>query len=179
MKGDYSWWCKDCMKIIKNEWHNSHKKYHSDYMKKWYQENKEIHLNRNRKWHIKNIEYHRFLNKKYYAEDPERRKRSKRNWLNKRPEYLAIQKAIRRSREYKSQGSFSEEEWKQLKQKYNYRCLSCNRAEPEIKLTPDHVIPLILGGSSYINNIQPLCKSCNSYKYISIIDFRKNIMSNI
>src|SRR3972149_1068341 len=81
MKGDYSWWCKDCMKIIKN------------------------------KWHIKNIEYHRFLNKKYYAEDPERRKRSKRNWLNKRPEYLAIQKAIRRSREYKSQGSFSEEEW--------------------------------------------------------------------
>jgi 5-methylcytosine-specific restriction endonuclease McrA len=42
----------------------------------------------------------------------------------------------------------------------------------EIKLTPDHVIPVVHSGLNNIENIQPLCKSCNSRKSSKVIDFR-------
>jgi len=69
-------------------------------------------------------------------------------------------------------GKFTLKEWEDIKQKYNYTCLCCLKKEPEIKLTIDHILPLILGGSNYINNIQPLCISCNSKKGKQNIDYR-------
>jgi len=56
------------------------------------------------------------------------------------------------------------EEWKELKKKYNYTCLMCGKKEPEIKLSIDHIIPVSEGGTNWIENIQPLCRSCNSKK---------------
>jgi len=61
-------------------------------------------------------------------------------------------------------GSHTLEEWKELKKKYNYRCAICEKKEPEIKLTEDHILSLKLGGNDNIDNIQPLCGSCNSKK---------------
>ena len=62
-------------------------------------------------------------------------------------------------------------EWETLKAQYNYTCLCCGRSESKIVLTEDHIIPLSKGGSNNIENIQPLCRSCNSKKYTKIIDF--------
>lgn len=63
-----------------------------------------------------------------------------------------------------SGGSHSLKEWETLILQYNKTCPCCNQKEPDIKLTVDHVIPLTKGGSDNIENIQPLCKSCNSRK---------------
>ena len=63
-------------------------------------------------------------------------------------------------------------EWETLKAQYNWTCLACDRKEPEIRLTEDHIIPLSKKGSNNIENIQPLCQSCNCKKATKIINYQ-------
>jgi 5-methylcytosine-specific restriction endonuclease McrA len=76
----------------------------------------------------------------------------------------------RRARLAGATGSYSQTEWATLKAQFE-RCPRCQREWSEIParasgdvITVDHVIPLSKGGSNSIDNIQPLCYSCNSIK---------------
>ena len=73
------------------------------------------------------------------------------------------------------EGSHTLEQWIKLKERFNNRCVDCNITEDELKvkyhgtnftkLTRDHIIPLVCGGTDNIVNIQPMCVSCNSRKH--------------
>lgn len=76
----------------------------------------------------------------------------------------------RRGRKRGAEGSFSMKEWRDLCIFYNSTCLMCLRKD--VKLSQDHVIPLSRGGNNTINNIQPLCRSCNNHKSTHILDLR-------
>ena len=78
---------------------------------------------------------------------------------------------MRRAIKLGAEGSHTQGEWEHIKALYNWTCPACWKKEPEIKLTEDHIVPLTKKGSNNIENIQPLCRSCNSRKHDKIIRY--------
>lgn len=54
-----------------------------------------------------------------------------------------------------------------------FACLRCGELDPS-NLRADHVVPESQGGEATIENLQTLCRSCNSWKGVKTIDFRSN-----
>lgn len=77
----------------------------------------------------------------------------------------------RRAQKKLCKGNHSLRDWELLKKQYNYTCPCCKKAEPDIVLTEDHIIPISKNGSNNIENIQPLCRSCNSKKSTKAVKF--------
>lgn len=53
--------------------------------------------------------------------------------------------------------------------RYGKKCLRCKSKE---NICLDHITPISQGGDNEIENLQPLCKSCNSSKGTAKIDYR-------
>lgn len=110
--------------------------------------------------------------------DPEgvlvKERASKKKWREKNRNHINEKSReyefVRRARVVNAGGSFSPSEWEEIKALYGNRCLCCLRGD--VQLCADHVVPIALGGSNTIDNIQPLCRSCNSRKHAKIIDYR-------
>jgi len=91
--------------------------------------------------------------------------------ISRTQEYHNFYNRKRKNNERNVDGSHTQQEWQDLKKKYGYMCLCCKKREPEITLSVDHIIPITKGGSDNIENIQPLCRSCNSRKWTRIVDY--------
>lgn len=67
-------------------------------------------------------------------------------------------KYIRRN---KKAGKLDLQAWNEKLERLDYKCQICGTRE---RITIDHIIPLTKGGTNHIDNLQPLCHSCNSSK---------------
>jgi len=158
---------------------------------RYYQQNKQKIKARSRQYYHDNSARAKQTQKKYRQENAEALKKKKSAWqkkhyqenkkqyrekgralLRRKPEIMVAKKARRKSRIAGNGGSFTAQEWIDLKERYGHTCLRCGKQEPQIKLSVDHVVSLVHGGSSDISNIQPLCCSCNKSKQGRSQDFR-------
>ena len=168
--------CKECARNTARQWvaNNPARKKASD--KKWQCSNPAQVKERNQRWRNANLEQSREIVRvsgiKWRANNPDKQREACRRWNQANTDRVAIIQGNRRARAYNAGGSFTEVEWGALCERYGRRCLSCRGTG--LKLTADHIVPLSQGGSNSIENIQPLCKSCNSRKRIRTIDFRES-----
>ena len=91
---------------------------------------------------------------------------------------ILIKNQKRRVSKLKIGGSYTAEEWTCKLQEYNYQCAICNKIVEEIpqdQFEKDHIIPISKWTGwaeenkpnyegNEIQNMQPLCKSCNAIK---------------
>lgn len=87
-----------------------------------------------------------------------------------RAKYSLLSHRKRRNIKLKVKGLHTEEEWENLKKEYKNLCANCHQKRP---LSRDHIVPINKGGHDSIDNIQPLCISCNSKKHTKIIKYEK------
>lgn len=93
------------------------------------------------------------------------------NWRKNNKDKIKNYAATRKARLAGNGGDLTVEEWHAILDFYDHRCLCCGR--DDVKLTIDHVLPILHGGKHSADNVQPLCGPCNSRKKDKHIDYRK------
>lgn len=128
---------------------------------KYYQENKERLKTQTAAWQEENKDRVKATTQAWRKRNPEKVKQYEADWSKRNAETRAKHTRDRRARSLGSPGSHTKCEWEQRKVEFGNTCPGCGATG---KLSLDHVVPLNAGGSHDIENIQPLCKPCNSKK---------------
>lgn len=134
-----------------------------------------------KKWYCseKGLAFRNSVTQKEWRRQYSQAKKMERNeWFkqkyNNDPEFHSKVRAknnTRIERERASGGDLKAKDWLFLVKLSGGKCLSCGKEE---KLTMDHIIPIKPGGKTTIENIQPLCNSCNARKGVNFIDYRSD-----
>lgn len=88
-------------------------------------------------------------NKKYNLKYPEQRLKNYKKYMNFKRAIMQLPWAA------------TEQDWQNILKQYDYRCAHCWTTE---NITQDHKIPISRKGLHTIENLQPLCRKCNSKK---------------
>ena len=119
---------------------------------------------------------HRDCIKRWQKKNRERYGQVQRLWREKNRRRLA---AWHRQRRIKAGPKlYSQQDWQALLDQFGRRCLCCGIQEHQTAqkfLVGDHVVPVCLGGSFTIDNIQPLCLDCNRKKHGRVMDYRRSM----
>lgn len=106
-----------------------------------------------KQWRSKNEEQQREYSREY-----------QRRWYRENPDKAARKRHRRRAREAEAPGFHTTEELHAKRVEYDGLCVYCGEDSLWIF---DHLIPLARGGSNFIWNLAPACRSCNSKKNAS------------
>jgi len=172
-KDGFQYWCKECQTI-----------YHRENDKKYYQEKRDEILKQKREYYCNHKEEKSAYGKEYRKKNKEKLKKMYSDWVKKNREHVnAYSKQYakdnpepsrnasrrRRARKLNCEGGITQKEWMCVLEKYENKCLCCGISE---NIEMDHVIPLSKRGMHTVDNVQPLCRSCNARKRDKVEDYR-------
>jgi hypothetical protein len=141
---------------------------------RWYQANKHLQLQRQREKYLADPQAVIRKTDEWARSHPEAAKAIKRRYRQRHPDKKRDEWNRRRAIKLGLTEHFTREQFNGLCARYGNRCLACGSTKK--KLTADHVVPLSVGGSDDISNIQPLCLSCNASKHTRVIDYRPSVV---
>jgi 5-methylcytosine-specific restriction endonuclease McrA len=163
-------WCLDCGKEYSHQNRLAHPEKIAKYHEKYKRNNPEKIKESQGVYQKTHLEKSREKCRRYYASHKEKFVDKQRNWLKNNPDYSRLHVQKYKSAKKGNGGKITDQEWADLCDKYGNKCLRCGKSN--VKLTIDHVVPISLGGKNVIENVQPLCLSCNSSKHTKVIDYR-------
>ena len=155
------------------KWRDNNRERHREYQRNYRKTHLEECTERNNQWNLEHPDLVAGYKQKYTETHPGANNESSANWRKEHPEHKRLLTHQRRARIRGSGGVITPEEWKAVVDKYGPTCLCCGEIKP---LTMDHVIPIFVGGTHTVDNVQPLCLSCNSSKGTKTIDYRPIIV---
>lgn len=127
-----------------------HKEKHPDYQKLWYERNRERAIATVKAYQAANREHLRDRQKLYKLSNAEQTRL-----------FGKANDARRRSAE----GKFTKDDIQALLLLQKGRCAGC-RCDVTKKFHVDHIVALAKGGSNWPSNLQILCESCNTSKWM-------------
>lgn len=163
------------------------RKCQSEQSKRYHTANLERVRRRNREWNVAHAEDLRIKNAKRYHENSARYRQVAKKWRDANKQSISVRNKrwkkenphLRLQYVHKrrylilsntpSGNHFTAEEFVVLCERFGSVCVCCGEGS---KLTADHVVPIVHGGSNAIDNIQPLCLPCNVHKAMQCIDYR-------
>lgn len=136
------------------------------YALEWLKRNPQKARDAVRRWRARNPELTRERRRQYrrvaYLRDPARINAQTAAYLARHPEVKRAKDQAYRARKIAAGGSFTGAEWLELVARWGNACAYDGKAGP---LEPDHRMPLSRGGTNFIENILPACRSCNARKH--------------
>lgn len=133
-------------------------------------------LNSNKDWANKNKNHLQLRNKEYYRKNKDKLLKknrltyferkdvwdsTRREWRKNNIDKIYALNHSRRVRERQLIKNFTSKHWEDALTYFDNKCAYCLS---ETTLTRDHFIPIINGGNHTVDNIIPVCKSCNCSK---------------
>ncbi len=163
---------KPCVRCGTSEWYKdgSCRECGREQARRWQQANRDKRREISRQWASDNREKSHESNRRYRQANPDKVAEKNSRWQRTNPDRVNAITNRHRTRKTEAGGSYTAAEWKALCDHHGNKCLRCGRKN--VKLTADHVNPVAKGGHSDIENIQPLCRPCNSSKGDKNIDYR-------
>jgi hypothetical protein len=162
-------WCKANPEKVralqrKEYYRNKDKPHRVAHKKAYYLQTKERQLTAHKAWASANRDKVRAITRAWYSRNKAKFAVANKRWHAKNPGMMGFYARQRAIRKRNAPGQHTFEDWQKVKALFDYRCVWCGRQEPEVVLTEDHKIPLTKDGTNNIDNIQPMCLSCNSSK---------------
>lgn len=155
--------CIECAYARTAEWASKNPELKKKFRDEWNERNPSYRA----EWARNNPDSHRIAARKWYEKDIPARRKKATEWQKANPEKVRANCRNRIALKKKAKGTHTADQVLKMLKKQNWICvaLGCNRS---IRKTEnrhiDHIMPLILGGSNDISNLQGLCGPCNCSK---------------